>query len=147
AFCTDAGIQVAEIGIQVHGGVGFVEETGAAQHYRDVRITSIYEGTNGVQAIDLVTRKLPRQGGAAARAMFADWRALVDAAAAKNDPALGRLPARLGEALDALNEATDRLLADGRTPLETLAGATPYLRLFALTCGGALLTRGALAAL
>ena len=69
AFSTDIGIEVASLGVQVHGGMGFIEETGAAQHYRDARIAAIYEGTNGIQAIDLVTRKVPLEGGNTVRAL------------------------------------------------------------------------------
>ncbi|HYH20800.1 MAG TPA: acyl-CoA dehydrogenase [Azospirillum sp.] len=147
AFCTDAGIEVASLGIQVHGGMGFVEETGAAQLLRDVRITSIYEGTNGIQAIDLVTRKLPRKGGAAVRALFADWRAIAARTEAADASAFGAMAPRLTEALDALDLATDWLLAAGRDAEETLAAATPYMRLFGLAAGGVLLAKGALAAL
>src|SRR5690606_11622758 len=72
AFSTDIGIEVASLGVQVHGGMGFIEETGAAQHYRDARIAAIYEGTNGIQAIDLVTRKLAADSGAAAMDFIAE---------------------------------------------------------------------------
>src|SRR5215204_1362338 len=77
AFSTDIGVEVASLGIQVHGGMGFIEETGAAQHFRDARIAPIYEGTNGIQAIDLVTRKLPLSGGETVRAQIAAMRATV----------------------------------------------------------------------
>ena len=70
AFSTDIGNEVASLGVQVHGGMGYVEETGAAQHYRDARIAAIYEGTNGIQAIDLVTRKLPLAGGATVNGLY-----------------------------------------------------------------------------
>ena len=89
AFSTDIGIEVASLGVQVHGGMGFVEETGAAQHYRDARILAIYEGTNGIQAIDLVTRKLPLSGGAAVRAYIEELRGTLAAVNAANDPAFG----------------------------------------------------------
>src|SRR6202023_73096 len=79
AFSTDIGVEVASLGVQVHGGMGFIEETGAAQHYRDARIAALYEGTNGIQAIDLVTRKLPVSGGAAVRAFLGDLRGTVAA--------------------------------------------------------------------
>ena len=95
AFSTDIGIEVASLGVQVHGGMGFVEETGAAQHYRDARIAAIYEGTNGIQAIDLATRKLPMAGGAAVRAYLDELRATVAAVNAANDPAFGATGARL----------------------------------------------------
>lgn len=147
AFCSEAGIEVASLGVQVHGGMGFVEETGAAQHLRDVRVTSIYEGTNGIQAIDLVTRKLPRRGGGPVRRLLAEWRAIVDAVGPAGAGALGTTAARLDEALDALDAATEWLLDEGRAPDDALAGATPYLRLFGLAAGGVLLAKGALAAL
>src|SRR3954451_591792 len=118
-----------------------IEETGAAQHLRDVRVASIYEGTNGIQAIDLVTRKLPRQDGAMVRTMIAEWGAIVAQAAAVNEPVLGRLALRTSEALAALEEATVWLLAPERDQEEVLAGASPYLRLFGLATGGVLLAK------
>src|SRR6266516_4615720 len=144
AFSTDIGIEVASLGVQVHGGMGFIEETGAAQHYRDARIAAIYEGTNGIQAIDLVTRKLPLSGGAAARAFLQELRGTVAGVRAVNDPALGATAERLGEAIDSLDRATDWLLAElaGR-PEAALAGATPYLRLFAVAAGGCALAEEA----
>jgi acyl-CoA dehydrogenase len=146
AFCSDVGMEVASLGIQVHGGMGYVEETGAAQHLRDVRVAAIYEGTNGIQAIDLVTRKLPHRGGEPVRGIVGEWRAIVADAARLNDSLFGGVVPRMSEALDALEAATAWLLAADRDPEDALAGATPYLRLFGLTAGGALLTRGALAA-
>jgi 3-(methylsulfanyl)propanoyl-CoA dehydrogenase len=148
AFSTDIGIEVASLGVQVHGGMGFIEETGAAQHYRDARIATIYEGTNGIQAIDLVTRKLPLSGGAAVRAFLQELRGTVAAVRAVNDPALGATAERLSEAIESLEHATDWLLAElaGR-PEAALAGATPYLRLFAVAAGGCALAEEALAAM
>ncbi|MGQ9369535.1 acyl-CoA dehydrogenase [Azospirillum sp. ST 5-10] len=146
AFCTDAGIEAASLNIQVHGGMGYVEETGAAQLYRDVRVTAIYEGTNGVQAVDLATRKLPRRGGEPVRALIAEWRAVVADLVQADPPDAGATAPRLAEAFDALADTTAWLLAEGRAQADVLAGATPYLRLFALAAGGALLARGALAA-
>jgi alkylation response protein AidB-like acyl-CoA dehydrogenase len=147
AFSTDIGIEVASLGVQIHGGMGFVEETGAAQHYRDARILPIYEGTNGIQAIDLVTRKLPLSGGARVAAMIAECRRSAEAAAAVNEPGFGRMGARLGEAVDALERATRFMLDNLKARPDTaLAGATPYLRLFALAAGGARLADQALAA-
>src|SRR5262247_2990698 len=145
AFATDVGIEVSSLGIQVHGGMGYIEETGAAQHYRDARITAIYEGTNGIQAIDLVTRKLPLAGGATVTAYIGEIRRTVAAVDATNDPAFGWTGVRLGEAIDSLERTTSWLL--GR-PLDnaSLAGATPYLRLFATATGGAFLAEEALAA-
>ncbi len=148
AFSTDIGVEVASLGIQVHGGMGYVEETGAAQHWRDARIAPIYEGTNGIQAVDLVTRKLPLSDGATVKAYIAELRETVAAVNAANDPAFGSSGARLGEALDALERTTGWLLRqlDGK-PDAALAGATPYLRLFGLAAGGCLLAGEALAAI
>jgi butyryl-CoA dehydrogenase len=147
AFSTDVGVEVASLGIQVHGGMGFIEETGAAQHFRDARIAPIYEGTNGIQAIDLVTRKLPMEGGAVVEQFISALRDDVGGVMASNDPGLGQAGYRLSAAVDALEEATDWLLSElGDDQDRALAGATPYLRLFGLTAGGVAVARGALAA-
>src|SRR5262245_7623075 len=147
AFSTDVGTEVASLGVQVHGGMGYIEETGAAQYYRDARIAQIYEGTNGIQAIDLVTRKLPLSGGAAVRAYLGELRDTVAAVEASNDPAFGAAGRHLREAVDALERATTWLLGRiEREPLSALAGATPYLRLFATAAGGCMLAKDALAA-
>jgi alkylation response protein AidB-like acyl-CoA dehydrogenase len=147
AFSTDIGVEVASLGVQVHGGMGFVEETGAAQHYRDARIAPIYEGTNGIQAIDLVTRKLPMAGGAVVRGYLDALRCTVAAVKAANDPAFGATGARLSEAVESLDRATAWLLPRlDKSPEAALAGATPYLRLFASAAGGCALAEDALAA-
>ncbi len=146
AFSTDIGIEVASLGVQVHGGMGFIEETGAAQHYRDARIAAIYEGTNGIQAIDLVTRKVPLEGGNTVRLYLGELRETVKAVQASNAPAFGETAARLGEAIDSLERVTQWLLAQ-KTSDATLAGATPYLRLFGNAAGGCMLADQALAAL
>lgn len=147
AFSTDIGVEVASMGIQVHGGMGFMEETGAAQYYRDARILPIYEGTNGIQAIDLVTRKLPLGDGAVVAALIDEWDAIVDEVKASNQPAFGKMADRLGEALTALRVASlwigEQLQ---NNPEAALAGATPYLRLFGLAAGGVYLAKGALLA-
>jgi acyl-CoA dehydrogenase len=146
AFSTDIGSEVASLGVQVHGGMGFIEETGAAQHYRDARIAQIYEGTNGIQAIDLVTRKLPLEGGAVVRGYLDELRRTVAAVQARNDPAFGATGARLNDAVDSLERATTWLLGTlGKSPDAALAGATPYLRLFAAAAGGCALAEEALA--
>jgi acyl-CoA dehydrogenase len=148
AFSTDIGSEVASLGVQVHGGMGYIEETGAAQHYRDARIAAIYEGTNGIQAIDLVTRKLPLAGGATVTAYIGELKRTVEAVNATNDAAFGWTGVRLQDAVDALERATHWLLGSQRNDLDAaLAGATPYLRLFALAAGGALLAEEALAAM
>ncbi|GAU80899.1 acyl-CoA dehydrogenase [Bosea sp. BIWAKO-01] len=146
AYATDIGVEVASTGIQIHGGMGYVEETGAAQHLRDARIATIYEGTNGIQAIDLVQRKLPLSGGDAVRALIAEMRGVVGEVAAANTPGFGRTAERLKSAVDALERATEWMLATmGAKPAEVLAGATPYLKLFALAQGGTGLAKKALA--
>ena len=148
AFSSDIGIEVTSLGLQVHGGMGFIEETGAAQFYRDARIAAIYEGTNGIQAIDLVTRKLPLAGGAAVETYLDELRAIVEAVNATNDPALGWSGVRLEEALDSLTRATDWMLTNLEKDVDqALAGATPYLRLFSVAAGGCLLAQQALVAL
>jgi hypothetical protein len=147
AFSTDIGVEVASEGIQVHGGMGFIEETGAAQHYRDARIAPIYEGTNGIQAIDLVTRKLPSNGGETVQAFIAGLKETVSAVKASNEPAFGHMGECLEESVAALEETSDwlqRQLAQNKAA--ALAGATPFGRLFGLTAGGTYLARGALAA-
>ncbi len=148
AFSSDIGVEVASLGVQVHGGMGFVEETGAAQFYRDARIAPIYEGTNGIQAIDLITRKLPLDGGAVVESYLGELRGIVEAVNATNDPALGWSGVRLDEAVASLTRATRWMLANTSKSMdEALAGATPYLRLFSITAGGCLLAQQALAAL
>jgi acyl-CoA dehydrogenase len=145
AFSTDIANDVASLGIQVHGGMGYIEETGAAQLYRDARIAAIYEGTNGIQAIDLVTRKLPLGDGAAVKSHLGDLRTVLGALDADNDPGFGWTAVRLGDAVDSLARATTWLIDQlGQQPETALAGATPYLRLFGLASGGCLLARQAL---
>jgi alkylation response protein AidB-like acyl-CoA dehydrogenase len=151
SFATDAGVDVASLGVQVHGGMGFIEETGAARLYRDARIAPIYEGTNGIQAIDLVTRKLPLSDGGHVRGFVAELRAIAEKARLRagtaNAPDLGETGERLAAAIADLEAATEWLLATlaaGRQA-EALAGATPYQRLFGLVLTGAYLAKGALA--
>jgi len=147
AFSTDIGNEVTYLGVQIHGGMGFIEETGAAQHLRDARITPIYEGTNGIQAIDLVTRKLAADGGASVWTLLDELSAIVRQVEASNDPAFGTTGAKLRDALGSLDRASRWLLQRVTSaPNDALAGATPYLRLFGSTLGGCLLAREALAA-
>jgi alkylation response protein AidB-like acyl-CoA dehydrogenase len=137
AFSSDIANEVASLGVQVFGGMGYIEETGAAQFMRDARICAIYEGTNGVQAMDLVTRKLPLFDGAVFHQEIADMRALAQASAC----------APVGAAVEACAAAGDFLLhAMQNDPVRALAGATPYLRLFALARGATLLDKAARAA-
>lgn len=148
SFSTDIGVDVASLGIQVHGGMGFIEETGAARYLRDARIAPIYEGTNGIQAIDLVTRKLPLSGGDQVKGLLSELKQVAEEVAARNNPDFGETGDRLRAAIAALEAATAWLLvaqADGRTA-DVLSGATPYQRLFGLVLTGAYLARGGLVA-
>ncbi len=145
AWATDSGVEVASLCLQVFGGMGFVEETGAAQHLRDARIAPIYEGTNGIQALDLVGRKLGQDGGAHWRALFADIRQDLRDLPPKGD--LATLKPYLDDALAALESATVWLTGNAADRLtDTAAGATPYLRMFGITVGGWLLARQAVVA-
>ncbi len=127
--------------------MGFIEETGAAQHYRDARIAPIYEGTNGIQAIDLVGRKITLGGGAVLKRMVAGYRDTADHVAALGDKAFGNTAKRLEATLTALERASEHLLRVlPANPAAALAGATPYLKLFGLAAGGAYLADTALAA-
>jgi alkylation response protein AidB-like acyl-CoA dehydrogenase len=147
AFSTDIGNEVASLGIQVHGGMGYIEETGVAQFSRDARIAAIYEGTNGIQAIDLVQRKIGLSEGAVVRREIADMRASVAALSESNAGVFGDIEPCLSDAVDALERATHFMLDASATRAgDALAGATPYLRLFALARGGTALAKGALAA-
>jgi acyl-CoA dehydrogenase len=146
AFSTDIGTEVASLGIQVHGGMGYVEETGASQHYRDARIAAIYEGTNGIQALDLVTRKVPLEGGHTVGLYIDELRRTVTSIRSSNAPGFGQTAARLGDAVDSLERATRWLIAQ-KSSDAALAGATPYLRLFGSAAGGCMLAEDALASL
>jgi hypothetical protein len=146
-YSTEMSVEATSLGVQVHGGMGFIEETGAAQHYRDARITPIYEGTNGIQAIDLVTRKLAGNSGAAVWSLLAELAATVIQVETSNDPAFGTTGVKLREALEALTRTSKWLLERvASAPNEALAGATPYLQQFAVTLGGCMLASEALAA-
>src|SRR4051812_22792680 len=147
AFSTDIGNEVTSLGVQVHGGMGFIEETGAAQHYRDARITPIYEGTNGIQSIDLVTRKLAANGGASVWTLLDELTEIVSRVEASNDPGFGTTGSKLREAVASLDRTSRWLLERvASAPNDALAGATPYLRLFGSTLGGCMLASEALAA-
>jgi butyryl-CoA dehydrogenase len=148
AYATDVAVEVASLGIQVHGGMGFIEEAGAAQHLRDARILSIYEGTNGIQAIDLVTRKLPLSEGETALRQIAEMRRIAERLAEADCSSLQAAAAQIAKAVDSLDRATRFMLgalAENATE-QALAAASPYLRLFATAQGGALLAATALAA-
>ncbi|MEZ5374407.1 MAG: acyl-CoA dehydrogenase [Microthrixaceae bacterium] len=144
AWCTDMGVEVTSLAVQVYGGMGFVEETGISQYFRDARIAPIYEGTNGIQAMDLVGRKLPMRAGGVVTDVIADIRATADAL--KADDELASIGARLAEATDALDEATQWVFGHAGEVRDVLAGATPYLRMWGLVVGGWVLGRSAIAA-
>ena len=144
AWCTDQGFEIASTALQVHGGMGYIEETGIAQHLRDARIAMIYEGANGIQALDLVGRKLQQAEGQLPWSLFAELRRDLKALTEAGEDGL---VAPLAAAQDDLEEATRWLqAAHGNDPDAAAAGATPYLRMLATTLGGFLLARSALAA-
>jgi alkylation response protein AidB-like acyl-CoA dehydrogenase len=143
SWCTDHGVEVASIGVQVFGGMGFVEESGAPQFYRDARITPIYEGTNGIQALDLVMRKLPMEGGAVVNGYLDEVDALAAELAATED--LDDIARALSSALETVREATEFLL--GADPDDAMAGATPYQEMLGTLAGGYYLARQAEAAI
>jgi 3-(methylthio)propanoyl-CoA dehydrogenase len=146
AWSTDLGCEVTSLNIQIHGGMGYVEETGAAQHFRDARIAPIYEGTNGIQAMDLIGRKLPLRGGGVVKDHLAAMHAL-DAELDAAGEAFASIRANLADGVAALEEATDWIFENGLADIrDALAGATPYLRMFGTVTGGWLLARSALAA-
>jgi hypothetical protein len=148
AFASDAAIAVTSATIQVHGGAGYIEETGVAQLFRDARVFAIYEGTNGIQAIDLVTRKLKLGGGAPVAAVINEIAETAVAVARAARPEFGQTAARLAEAGKHFAAATAFLAKAlaGNHMQPVLAGATPYARLFGLAFGGTLLAKGALRA-
>ncbi len=144
---TEMGIEVTSLGIQIHGGMGFIEETGAAQHWRDSRITTIYEGTTGIQANDLLFRKLMRDQGATAKLVFGEVYATVKALSDSSRPELQAIGQRLGHALNAWIGATKWLEGNAKTGLSgVLTAAVPYLHLAVTVCGGWFMGKAALAA-
>jgi alkylation response protein AidB-like acyl-CoA dehydrogenase len=146
AWCTDLAVDLTSMGLQVHGGMGYIEETGVAQYFRDSRIAPIYEGTNGIQAIDLVTRKVPMRGGGVVEGLLAQMDALAaELASAGSD--LAGVRVSLASGVTVLRDASNWIVAHGPTERDdVLAGATPYLRIFGTVIGGWLLARSALAA-
>jgi hypothetical protein len=141
AWSTDIGIDVANIGVQVHGGMGYIEETGAAQHLRDARIASIYEGTNGIQAIDLISRKVARENGKTINTLIEDIRSF---APKNNNDDLTTIAGRIETATDALEKATEWVVETfPKDPNAVLAGANSYLSLLGVTLGGWMMGRAA----
>lgn len=147
AWSTDMGVEVASVGIQIHGGMGFVEESGAAQFLRDARIAPIYEGTNGIQAIDLVGRKLAGDGGEAMRQVILEGQQVAAQLVSGGDARLGRFGERLQAGCAALEQGTDYILDSAKADRRAmLVGAAPFLQLAGDVVGGMLLARGALSA-
>jgi alkylation response protein AidB-like acyl-CoA dehydrogenase len=146
-WSTETGIEVASLGIQVHGGMGFIEETGAAQHLRDARITTIYEGTTGIQAGDLVGRKIAREGGATAKAWISELKRF-DAEMAKSKNAdIQALRPTLAAGVQAVSDGVDYIVANaGKDVKGVFAGAVPFLKLMGIVAGGWQMARAALAA-
>ncbi|GAB5388532.1 MAG: acyl-CoA dehydrogenase [Alphaproteobacteria bacterium] len=147
AWGTDIGVDVASMGVQIHGGMGFVEETGAAQYYRDARIAPIYEGTNGIQANDLAFRKLLRDRGTAARALIAEMKDLDREMSQAESAELISIREHFSDSLSRLTLATDWMLEQGHEDIELVAAsANDYLTLFGMTAGGWMMARAAMAA-
>jgi alkylation response protein AidB-like acyl-CoA dehydrogenase len=145
SFGTDLGNELTSLALQIHGGMGFIEETGAAQHYRDVRIAAIYEGTNGIQAADLVGRKLGVRGGASVLEFIATMREILPELDAAGED-FASIRSELGEQFDALEKTTVWMLRTGLTdPNAVLSGSTPYQRIWGLVSAGWLMARSALA--
>ncbi len=146
-WTTEQAIEVTSIGIQVHGGMGFIEETGAAQHLRDARITAIYEGTTGIQAMDLLGRKVARDGGATVKGLVAEMRQVSKQATEVGGEDLSAIGAALGAGITAVDEATAYVLnIFGQNPRAVAAGSVPYLMLLGTVCGGWQMARAALVA-
>ena len=145
AWCSDNGIKVANTGVQVHGGAGFIEKSGAAQHLRDARITAIYEGTNGIQANDLVGRKIGRDGGKAVQAFIEHISPTLDHLAKDPSDDFTTIHTQLTSAIVALNKASTWIVETYPShPTKVAAGAVPYLELLGRTTGGWLLANSAL---
>jgi alkylation response protein AidB-like acyl-CoA dehydrogenase len=146
-WSTETGIEVASLGVQVHGGMGFIEETGAAQHLRDARITTIYEGTTGIQANDLIGRKIAREGGATVKGWLQHLQQFDAELAKSNNADVAQLRKALAEGTAAVAASVDYLLATfGKDIKAASAGAVPFLKLMGITAGGWQMARAALIA-
>ncbi len=147
AWSTDIGIEVASIGIQVHGGMGYIEESGAPQHLRDARIAAIYEGTNGIQAMDLVSRKVMRDGGETVGRLLDSMRAFERTLGGINDADIAAIAPHLGRGVSDLAESTAFIVETfGEDPRRVAAGAVHYLTLLGTVAGGWLMTKAAVKA-
>jgi hypothetical protein len=144
AWCTEQAIEIASLGIQVHGGMGYIEETGAAQYLRDARITSIYEGTTGIQAIDLLGRKIIRDEGAEARRLLAEIQACAMDLSSSSSIQLQQIATDLQKAVQSVSKALDWVLhVNATNPQATFTGAYPLLQCFGFLCGGWLMAKAA----
>ncbi len=147
AWATEQAVEITSLGVQIHGGMGFVEETGAAQHFRDARITPIYEGTTGIQANDLLGRKIARDGGKEARRLINEMKSVANDLQASSDLQFKSMGGTLGTAVLNLERAVEWVLdVFPKNPAAAMAGAYPLLKCFGLVCGGWLLGRSALIA-
>jgi 3-(methylthio)propanoyl-CoA dehydrogenase len=146
-WSTESAVEIASLGVQIHGGMGYIEETGAAQHLRDASITPIYEGTTGIQAADLIGRKIARDEGAAIGQVIVQMRAVVQQLAAQQEPSLRAIGGSLDEGVDALERAVRYIVATyGPDVRSASVGAVPFLELFGTVAGGWQMARAALAA-
>jgi len=146
-WCTETAQEIAYTGVQVHGGMGFIEETGAAQHYRDARMITIYEGTTGIQANDLVGRKTARDAGAAAFSVIAEMQKLVADLAPQSGAEFAAIRGQLAVAASSLKTAVEWVVkTHGNDPRAAYAASVPYLKLWGLAAGGWQMARAALAA-
>ncbi|HET7199540.1 MAG TPA: acyl-CoA dehydrogenase, partial [Burkholderiales bacterium] len=145
-WSTETGIEIASLGVQVHGGMGFIEETGAAQHLRDARITTIYEGTTGIQAGDLVGRKIAREGGATAKALISEMNRFVKELGASGNENIRAIQPTLAAGIEAAAQCVDYIVANaGKDMKAVFAGAVPFLKLMGIVAGGGQMARSALA--
>jgi alkylation response protein AidB-like acyl-CoA dehydrogenase len=147
AWLTETGNEVTSLGVQIHGGMGFIEETGAAQHFRDARITTIYEGTTGIQALDLIGRKVARDGGGALNTLLGQMKETQASVAKQSGVSFKALAAALHESIEAVTTAGDYIVANyGKDVRNVAVGAVPFLRLLGIVSGGWMMARAALAA-
>ena len=146
-WCTENSIDVTSDGVQVHGGMGFIEETGAAQHFRDSRITTIYEGTTAIQANDLIGRKIARENGATVGAVVKMMRAVEAEVAGVQDEAFAAIARALGKGIAAVEEAVAYILATYSQDIKAASvGSVPFLKLLGIVAGGWQMARAALVA-
>ncbi|MFT5112181.1 MAG: hypothetical protein ACI8P9_001505, partial [Parasphingorhabdus sp.] len=146
-WCTEVGAQMTSLGVQVHGGMGFIEETGAAQYYRDVRITQIYEGTTGIQAADLAGRKLLRDGGLTTRSMLEQIQQDINSLGDFATVEAKQLVDRLNQAMSEIELSVQSLLEQGSQDAgRTMGVSVPYLMQFGYLVGGWMMARSYMAA-